>query len=58
MSITGCQEDRNSVVKPFVKQLGIDNHFGCSKDPHKVIKLLRMDEEIDELDDGSLICRR
>ena len=49
------------VAKPFVEQLGKDhdcnhgrqrdNHFGCSRESYKVIKLLRMSNEIDELDE-------
>ena len=48
------KKTETQIAKPFVKQLRKDNHFGCSKEPHKVIKLLRMGEEIEELDKGTL----
>ena len=48
------KKTETQIAKPFVKQLRKDNHFGCSKEPHKVIKLLRMGEEIEELDKRTL----
>jgi len=48
------KKTETQIAKPFVKQLRKNNHFGCSKEPHKVIKLLRMGEEIEELDKGTL----